>query len=276
MESLIQQLYRKRLEKQNELEKKASASPSSTSVSVEKMGQAVSMLEKCAVDWSDVTAKIVGTAAPAAIGVLGGAAIGGITHAIRPKAKDERERKKRLVRSLLTGAAFGGLAGAGVSAYSYLVGGHDKGHPLGFFDPTLTDLAGYTLAGVGARNSGLLGRRFTRPGELQVSVTANGRAAMDDIIRSFENHSIDSDTFLSRVFSHPDVAAIHGGSKSVPAGAVADDILRSAKYAVRYPRGGAFFKGGWRGTPKKWGGRLALLAGLGLIANKYTELFGDR
>lgn len=273
MESLIQQLYRKRLEKQNELEKKASASD----VSVEKMGQAVAMLEKCALtDWGDVTAKIVGTAAPAAIGALGGAAIGGIADAIRPKAKDERERKKRLVKSLLTGAAFGGLAGAGVSAYSYQTGSRDKGHPLGFFDPTIPDAIGYGLTGFGANNLGLFHRNFRKSGPLQIAVNAEGRAAMDDLVRSFENGALNESDFLKKVFAHPDVAKIHGGSVAVPAEATAKDILRRAKYAVKYPKGGAFLKGGWRGTPRKWGGRAALLGGLFLLGNKYTELFGDR
>jgi len=275
MKGMIQQLYDKRCEKQRELEKKASSGYDV----LEKMAGAVATLEKCAkTDWGDVTARIVGTAAPAAIGALGGAAIGGIADAIRPKAKDERDRKKRLVKSLLTGAAFGGLAGAGFSAYNYQAGGPAKGSPLGFFDVTWPDAAGYTLAGAGAYNSGLFHRKFNRPGPMRISVSGEGRASMDDIIRSFENGALSESDFLKKVFGHKDVMGIHGGSNAVPPEAVgkANEILRRAKYAVKYPKGGAFWKGGWRGGPKKIGAITALIAGLGLIGNKYTELFGDR
>lgn len=268
MKGMIQQLYDKRCERQRTMEKKASSGYDV----LEKMAGAVATLEKCAkTDWGDVTARIVGTAAPAAIGALGGAAVGGIADAIRPKAKDERDRKKRLVKSLLTGAAFGGLAGAGFSAYNYQAGGPAKGSPLGFFDVTWPDAAGYTLTGVGAANAGLFRRSFDKPGPMQIAVNAGeNRARMRDAIRSFENSALSESDFMKAIFENPDVMAIHGGSKTVPAGAVAKDVLRRAKHAVKYPNGS------WRGGPKKIGAITALIAGLGLIGNKYTELFGDR
>ena len=308
MKGMIQQLYDKRCEKQRELEKKASSGYDV----LEKMAGAVATIEKCATGWGEIAAKAVGLAAPAAVGAIGGAAIGGIADAIRPKAKDERERKKRLVKSLLTGAAFGGLAGAGVSAYSYQSGAHDKGHPLAFFDPTIPDAVGYGLTGFGTARTGLVGqlRGFRKYGPQYIATDAVGADALKDAIATFRNaggvRTADEATrlkFIEDVFNNPSVAKSHGGLNSTghsihlenivnaekarlgvssltPAQRLAayeaklgptKKILSRSRYAARYPAHS------WSShAPKKLTALAALIGGLTLVGNKYTELFGDR
>lgn len=268
MESLIQQISRKR--RSASLEKSASAK----AIDAGAFEGAVATLEKCAkVDWGDVARNAVGALAPAAVGVIGGAAVGGLADAVRPKAKDERDRKKRLVRSLLTGAAFGGIAGAGFSAYRHQIGGFNKGNPIRFFDLTPLDAAGRVAVGYGAYDTGLFHRKYLKPGPLQVSVSSSkGVNDLKTLVSAFENGGIDKDQFVKGVYGNPEVSALHGGH--APAINTADakavrDVLRRAKFAYRHP-------GGWSRRVRGKLGWAALIGGAGIIANKYTELFGDK
>lgn len=128
------------------------------------------------------------TAKASIIGALGGAGIGALSHAITPKDEDE-DKRERLIKNMLYGAAMGGLAGYGSKKF------YDMSKPKVVkdswaernLDPSLSTVLGATSIGAGGVGaSRLLNKLFTaKGGDIVSPILQEGRySTLADTLKS--------------------------------------------------------------------------------------------
>lgn len=133
------------------------------------------------------------TAKASIIGALGGAGIGALSHAITPKDEDE-DKRERLIKNMLYGAAMGGLAGYGSKKF------YDMSKPKVVkdswaernLDPSLGTVLGATSIGAGGIGASKLLNKWsvTKAGGGLSPLVHDGRfLTLDEALKSVKSDS---------------------------------------------------------------------------------------